>query len=192
MNFAELAHRVRKHLGQQHRYAHCVRVARTAERFARAHGVSTRKARLAGMLHDLARLYEPARLLDECRRRGIPIDAYARAYPIVLHAPLSAALAREEFGIDDPEVLTAIAKHTVGDADMSPLDHVLYLADGLEPDRSFPERESLGRLAMRDLPAATLATIRSSTRYLEAKGLEPAPQTVRAQQVLEEIAGRDL
>ena len=190
MTFAELSQRVRDHLGQDHRYAHCVRVARLAERFARAHGVSTRKARIAGMLHDLTRLYDADTLVAECGRRAIPIDGYARKHPIVLHAPLSAAVAQERFGIDDGEVLSAIAKHTLGDVDMSALDQVVYLADGLEPGRSFAERASLEQLAMRDLSAATLATISSSQRYLRARGLEAAPQTLRAKEALEGIAGR--
>jgi predicted HD superfamily hydrolase involved in NAD metabolism len=180
MTFTELAKRVRDHLGQEHRYAHCVRVARMSENLARLHGADPRKARLAGMLHDLARLYSAQRLLRESAECGIEADAYAREHPVVLHAPLSAALARRMFGVDDPTVLAAIAKHTLGAAEMSTLDCVLYLADGLEPGRDFAERADLAALAERDLAGAMRATIRSTLRYLKQRHLPIAPQTAAA------------
>lgn len=171
---------MRAHLDQKHRYEHVVRVARCAELLAGKHGLNTSKARLAGMLHDLARLYPANRLLAECELRQMTIDAFERQNPIVLHARLGAHIAEEAFSVHDAEVLSAIEKHTVGAAAMSPLDCVLYLADGLEPGRSFPEREHLWKLAQDDLGRAMLATIRSTMRYLETRGLTPAPQTAAA------------
>lgn len=180
MTFADMARRVESDLGQRHRYEHCVRVARMSENLARAHGQPRHPARVAGMLHDLARLYPAQRLLQESARRGLPIDAYAQQHPIVLHAPLSAALARERYGVQDEAVLSSIAKHTLGDHTMSPLDCILYLADSLEPGRDFPERAALAELAQRDLRAAMNATIASSVRYLRERQLPIAPQTAAA------------
>lgn len=184
MTFTQLARGVREHLAQEHRYAHCVRVSRMAENLARAHGIDRGKARLAGMLHDLARLYSADRLLHECVERGIPVDEYAREFPVVLHAPLSAQLARDMFGVTDREVLSAIAKHTLAAPEMSPLDCILYLADGLEPGRDFDERAELADLAFRDLNSAMHATIASSMRYLTQRRLPLAPQTAAALKAL--------
>ena len=180
MTFSELARRVREEIGQEHRFEHCVRVARMAENLARIHGADSNKARLAGMLHDLARLYSDAKLLSECERREMILSDFERAHPIVLHAPLSAELARERFGVTDPAVRSAIAKHTLGAGEMSALDCVLYLADGLEPGREYPERAELAALAERDLAAAMRGAIRSSLRYLTSKQLPLAPQTAAA------------
>ena len=180
MTYCELARRVRAHLNQDHRYEHTVRVARCADVLAQRHGLDARKARLAGMLHDLARLYPAGRLVEECTRRAMPIDAFERANPIVLHARLGAALAREEFGMDDPEVLSAIEKHTTGAAEMSPLDCALYLADGLEPGRNFPERGTIWELATNDMDRAMREVILSSVRHLGKMGLRVAPQTIAA------------
>jgi len=162
VTFTELRRRVREHIGQQHRYQHSVRVARCAEELARRHGVDARKARLAGLLHDLARLYTPERLLAEASARGFIIGEAEREHPMLLHARLGAALAREEFGVKDDDVLSAIEKHTRGSTAMSPLDCVVYLADSLEPHRSFVERAELWKLALRDLRAATSETMRLS------------------------------
>jgi predicted HD superfamily hydrolase involved in NAD metabolism len=180
VRFAVVARAVREALDQQHRYAHVVRVARMGELLARAHGADTFRARLAGMLHDLARLYSTERLLRECAERGMPIDAFERSHPIVLHARLGAELVRERFGVDDESVLSAIRKHTLADAVMSPLDEIVFLADGLEPGRDFADRAELAALAFRDLGDAMRAVLASSIAYLRRSGLAISPQTLAA------------
>ena len=180
MHFTEMAKRVRAHLAQDHRYAHTVRVARCTDLLAARHGLDTQRARTAGILHDLARLYPAARLIEECRSRQMPIDAFEAENPVVLHARVGAAIAREEFGVHDPHVLSAIEKHTTAAADMSPLDCALYLADGLEPARTFPERAQIWELAQHDLTQAMRAMLSASIPHLIRKGIPVAPQTLAA------------
>jgi predicted HD superfamily hydrolase involved in NAD metabolism len=180
MTYAALAAHVRKHIGQKHRYQHTVRVARCADVLAQRHGLDANKARLAGMLHDLARLYPGPRLISECELRSMPISAFERANPIVLHARLGASIAQEAFGVHDPEVLSAIEKHTVGDEAMSPLDCAVYLADGLEPGRDYPHRRELWDLAYHDLAEGMRAVLQSTLDHLARKGIPIAPQTVGA------------
>ena len=110
----------------------------------------------------------------------MPIDAFERANPVVLHARLGAELARERFGVDDEAVLSAIRKHTLADAVMSPLDAVVYLADGLEPGREFAGRAELAALAFRDLDAAMREVLASSIAYLRCRGLAVSPHTLAA------------
>lgn len=195
MTFSELARGVRSQIGQQHRYAHSVRVARCADVLAQRHGVDPRKARTAGMLHDLARLYEAQRLLDECQARGMAIGSFERVHPMLLHARLGAVLASELFGVRDRDILSAIEKHTTGAGEMSPLDCVVYLADSLEPARSFAERGELWELSLRDLHAATRDVLLLSIRHYAAKGKPLAPPTAAAARtfgidpnVLEEVS----
>ncbi|MEO6912410.1 MAG: bis(5'-nucleosyl)-tetraphosphatase (symmetrical) YqeK [Candidatus Baltobacteraceae bacterium] len=188
MSFTEICRRVRTTLGQQHRYAHCVRVARLADRLAQRHGEDPAKARLAGMLHDLARLYSAAELVAQSEARNLPIDAFERTNPVLLHARLGAVLAAEEFGVDDPAILSAIAKHTVAAGEMSRLDCVLYLADGLEPGRNFSERTALESLAMRDLDAAMRETIALSLRFLATQGIPASPKTLAAATLFQEVS----
>ena len=110
----------------------------------------------------------------------MPIDEFERANPVVLHARLGAALARETFGVHDGEILSAIAKHTVAADVMSPLDCALYLADGLEPGRDFAERAALWELALRDLRGGMRGLLLHGFRYLSRKGVPMAPQTTAA------------
>ena len=180
MSFTSVAKAVRAELGQEQRYAHVVRVARMAGRLAARHGEDAAKARLAGIVHDVARLHSARRLVAECERRGLAIDEFERANPIVLHARLGAELARERFGIEDPDVLAAIRFHTLGSPDMPRLAEIVYVADSIEPGRNFPARAALEELAFRNLDAATIGVIEASIDYLKATGAVLAPQTLAA------------
>jgi predicted HD superfamily hydrolase involved in NAD metabolism len=184
VTFAELSRGVRAELDRK-RYGHVVRTARTAERLAAACGESPARARLAGMLHDLARLHSPERLLAECEARALTVDAFERANPIVLHARLSAEFARERFGVTDEGVLQAIRRHTVGAPGMTPLERSLFLADALEPGRNYPERAALLALAFSDPDAALRGVLNSTLGYLRARGLSAAPATLAALALLE-------
>jgi predicted HD superfamily hydrolase involved in NAD metabolism len=178
--FVQAARRVRAHIDQDYRYAHILRVARTAEALAAAHGVHALQARVAGLLHDLARLYPGERLLRESAERGLTVGEFERANPIVLHAPLGAELAREWFGVDDEAILSAIRKHTLAAATMTPLDEILYLADGLEPGRDFAGRADILSLAFVNLSAAMAAQLTESIAYCRERTLNAAPQTLAA------------
>jgi predicted HD superfamily hydrolase involved in NAD metabolism len=180
VDFIRAARRVREHIGQRHRYAHILGVARTAVRLARVHGVDVQAARIAGLLHDLARLYPGERLLRECAERGLAIDDFERAHPVVLHARLGAELAREWFGVEDEAILSAIRKHTLAAATMSPLDEILYLADGLEPGRDFAGRTDMLALAFDDLAGAVGAHLTESLAYNRERQMTAAPQTLAA------------
>ena len=70
----------------------------------------------------------------------------------VLHAKYGAWLAENKYGIEDPEIISAIACHTTGKADMSVLDKIVYIADYIEPRRYKADNlPQMRRLAMSNL-----------------------------------------
>lgn len=133
--------------------AHSEGVALTAEEMASRWGADPRRALIAGMLHDWDKETAPAELLLEARRFGIEVTETDAREPYLLHAPVSARHVDEAFPGIEREVLTAIAKHTLGARDMSPMDMVVYLADTLEPGRDHEGVEELRQAAAR-LPLA--------------------------------------
>lgn len=139
------------------RYEHTLNVAALAEALARRHGADASAARLAGLLHDAGRRFPPPVLAEEVRRRRlkVPHGALTAALePMLLHAHVSEDLARREFGVSDPAVLSAVRKHTLGDPVMSLLDKVLYVADACSADRDHPGVDETRALAFTDLDAA--------------------------------------
>jgi predicted HD superfamily hydrolase involved in NAD metabolism len=139
------------------RYEHTLNVASLAAALARRHGLDEGKARLAGLLHDAGRRFPPPLMAEYARKRRlrIPEGALTAALePILLHAFISEDLARREFGVDDPEVLSAIRKHTLGDVKMTALDKAVYVADACSADRGHPGVAVTRELAFGDLDAA--------------------------------------
>jgi predicted HD superfamily hydrolase involved in NAD metabolism len=152
-------------------------VARTAERLARRYGQETRKARVAAMLHDVARMWSDEQLFDYMRLHKLAVTPAERDAPALMHARIGAHIARERFGIDDPLVLLAIERHTVAVSGMSDLEKILYIADSIEPSRGFAAQTQLAAHADRSLDEGLLACIRSSMEYLHGKGIAIAPET---------------
>lgn len=152
------------------RFAHVEGVVETAAKLARHWGASEEKAVVASWLHDVAKELPDATLLKLAGDFGIIFDDEMAHMPHLWHAPVGAELARREFGIDDPDVLTAIRHHPTGRARMSPLERIVWLADLIEPGRSFPGVDELRRLSMEDLDDALLAAYDNQIRYVLAQG----------------------
>ena len=176
----ELSHRLKKS-----RYEHSMGVADTAAFLARRFGEDEARARLAGLLHDCARAIPNEEMRAEADARGIRYGEVERAMPLLLHAPLGAVIAREEYGVGDKAVLRAIARHTVGGAAMTRLDKIIYFADMMEPTREYPGVENLRRLAREaSLEEMTLAGLTRSIAFVLEKGHLIHPDTVLARNKL--------
>ena len=130
---------------------------------------------------------------ENLRKHLLAVEAAVRGYArtfgededdwgavALLHALLGAELVREELGIEDEQVLRAVACHTTGEAAMTTLDKVVYLADVIEPGRRFPGVERLRELAWRDLDAAVLAALRGSVADLVRTGRKVDRRTLEA------------
>ena len=102
------------------------------------------------------------------------------AAPHLLHADVSAIVARDEFGITDPEILHAIADHTLGRPGMSAMSCIIFLADTLEAGRGdTPELQALRELSYRDLHQAVWRACDYSLQYLLSTRCLIHPRTIR-------------
>lgn len=160
------------------RFEHSLKVAAEAERLAEKFGLDKKKAYLAGIVHDYAKGIAGDELLKMAEEFNLVDDEIYREVPDLLHAPVGAFLVKKELKIDDPEILSAVAKHTLGDIDMSLLDKVIFLADMIEPGRDFPGIERLRCLTERNLDQAMLYALESTIRYCMERGRIIHPQTV--------------
>lgn len=151
------------------RLQHILRVEQMSKDLADQHHLDESKAQLAGLMHDLAKYFPPPKLLEKAKSEGLEIDSVFATNPHLLHAEVGAIVAREEFGIEDEEILNAISDHTLGRPGMSLLSCVVYLADTLEPGRGHtPELEALRQLSSQDLYRAVWQTSDYTIRYLLA------------------------
>ncbi|NJK28915.1 MAG: HD domain-containing protein [Acaryochloris sp. SU_5_25] len=134
------------------RLQHILRVEVMASTLAQKHDLDPKKAAQAGLMHDLAKYFQPEQLLQWAKTHQLPLDPVDIANPHLLHAPVSALVAQAEFGICDPEILAAIRDHTLGQPQMSLLSCVVFLADSLEPGRgNRPELNEAREISQQDL-----------------------------------------
>ncbi|SDF21752.1 putative HD superfamily hydrolase of NAD metabolism [Sporolituus thermophilus DSM 23256] len=166
------------------RLAHSVGVSETSAWLAEKYGADVRQARLAGLVHDCAREMTSNNLLQLAEAFGIVVNDVERQEPVLLHAPVGAALAEREYGIRDPQILRAIALHTTGGADLTLLDKIIYLADFIEPHRDFPGVDKLRSLARIDLDAAVLAAYDQTLQYIVGRRALLHPATVEGRNQL--------
>ncbi|MBI5699700.1 bis(5'-nucleosyl)-tetraphosphatase (symmetrical) YqeK [Candidatus Saganbacteria bacterium] len=155
-----------KKLLPKERFEHSLRVMEQAEELARRFKVSVEPAGIAALLHDCSRYLNREGMLKSAREGGYKIDPIEELEPKLLHARLSAKIARDRFGVTDPDVLQAIESHTVGRPNMSKLEKVVYLADHIESDRDYSGVEKVRELADKDLDRAILASIDKMIAHL--------------------------
>ncbi|MEG1844098.1 MAG: nicotinate-nucleotide adenylyltransferase [Clostridia bacterium] len=154
------------------RYKHTLGVEEMAIALAKKNGLDVRKAQLAALLHDGAKhmpMDEMVELVKDADAQTAPGEDESRA---LLHAAAGMVLAKEKFGVDDPEVLSAIRWHTTGRAGMTALDKVIYLADMIEPGRRFfPGLDLIREAAERDLDEAMAIAARRTVDYVRSRGM---------------------
>ena len=135
-----------------YRLQHVLGVERMCIELADLHQVSPQKAAVAGLMHDLAKFFPPPKLLAIARNEQLEIDSVCASNPDLLHAEVSAIVAREQFGVKDKEVLTAIGNHTLGSPQMSTLSCIVFVADALEANRgNNPKLEAMRCISRQDL-----------------------------------------
>ncbi|MGE5415790.1 MAG: bis(5'-nucleosyl)-tetraphosphatase (symmetrical) YqeK [Acidobacteriota bacterium] len=163
------------------RYRHSLGVAETARELARVFGIDEEKAYLTGLLHDYAKGVSGSTLLEIAAAKGLVEDDIERQAPDLLHAAVGAWMLEHELGINDADILNAVRFHTLGDANMSVLDKIIYLADMIEPGRDYPGIERIRCLAQRNLDTAMLAAIDTTIKYCLDHGrlIHPRGITVR-------------
>lgn len=137
------------------RVNHVLGCAETAVKLAKRYGADENVALRAGLLHDVTKAIDGEDQLLLVDKYGILISDFERKTPKLLHAKTGAAVAKYVFGESDA-VTRAIYWHTTGKADMSLMEKIIYLADYMEPTRSFPGVDALRELAFQDLDRGLL------------------------------------
>lgn len=165
--FTEIQDRLSKKLDDK-RYQHTLGVMYTSAALAMAHGEDMERARLAGLLHDCAKGISNKKKLRICKKHKIPVTPFEEENPFLLHAKLGAYFAKKKYGVEDPEILSAIRCHTTGKPNMTPLEQIVYIADYIEPMRNAaPHLGEIRRLAFQDLERCTYQILKDTLDYLE-------------------------
>lgn len=165
------------------RIPHVLGTEQEAIHLAECWGADVDKARRAALLHDCTKKLSLPEQLAAAERFQVPLDGMERQELKLLHAKTGAGIAETVFGTD-AEITNAIRWHTTGRAHMTLLEKVIYLADYIEPTRSFPGVEALRKACYEDLDAGLLLGLEMTIQEMEARGAPIHPKTLEARDAL--------
>lgn len=172
-DFYENAIKLYKYLGEK-RLLHTLNVALLSCHYAHVFNPDLcDKALIAGELHDCAKELDEE--LQWEMAREISGDTFD--HKKLIHSPAGALFAQREFGVHDPAILDAIMYHTTGRGDMEELDKYVYVADKLEPARTYADLTRERVLAEVDLNESIKLIIGNVKKKFESRGQDIHPLT---------------
>jgi len=154
------------------RYEHTLRTVQKAMELCVGTAADRDRVFVAALLHDCAKYITPNE-----KQRAKLIDYLT--FDKVIHAPLGALVARDEYGITDETVLNAIKNHTTGRANMSVEEKIVLLADSIEDGRDYDGVDYIRRqteISIDDGIIANLegiaASFKENTHHLTLEALD--------------------
>ncbi|AGR42270.1 nicotinate-nucleotide adenylyltransferase [Spiroplasma diminutum] len=130
------------------RYFHCLNVGQMAMELARLNNIDLNKAQIAGTLHDIAKRWTEEEL-KECLLKNDP-SLLKEPVP-VWHSYAGAFHLKNDWLMNDAEIINSVYNHTVGSKDMTTLDIIVFCADKISLERTYPGVEKLRALVKSDL-----------------------------------------
>ncbi|MEG0265426.1 MAG: nicotinate (nicotinamide) nucleotide adenylyltransferase [Erysipelotrichaceae bacterium] len=174
-----LPHSVRRYIGNNYlyfntmvessmsekRYLHSVSVAKLCVELAHAHHVDVKKAYAAGILHDVCKEWPKAKS-ERFMKCWAP---HKMDTPIAIwHGDLAYHYVKRFYGVEDQEILYAIAHHVIGSTKQK-LAMILFIADKLDPSRGYDSSASIA-LTKRNLRAGYDEVLAQQHVYLRKEG----------------------
>jgi nicotinate-nucleotide adenylyltransferase len=159
------------------RLIHSLNTMREAVRLGKIHGMALEPCALAGLLHDCTKHSKPGMF---------PMDAYrpfngektpSNVPPEIEHAYTGSMCAQTQFGIEDEDILHAIRYHTTSRPDSSLLEKIVFVADKIEPGRTFPRIDEIRDIASSNIEEGLLECLRDIMQQLRDTGRPIHPDT---------------
>ena len=188
LNEEQIKQCLKENLSEE-RYSHTLGTAECARKLAQKFGFDTEKAYIAGLLHDCAKCFTNEKLL-EIIKQNLNVEECELLNYKTLHAPVSAYIAENEFGVSDKEILSAIRWHTLGRLDMTDFEKIIFLADKIEPntrDRSYSEKLTSYLDEKGGLDKALLECYKATIKSLVDRNLKICLLTINIYNKLEDI-----
>lgn len=177
MTIEEIKEKLKRNLSKK-RYIHSLGVATTAKEIARRYNYDIKKAEIAALLHDCAKEYN---YIEYKNKTGFVLSDDIVKYKTVIHSFLGADVAKREYEIYDDEILNAIRYHTTARPNMTKLDKIIYIADGIEPNRPrYTSVVEARKLIKIDLDLTYEFMVENVLEYLKNKHLKICDLTRQA------------
>jgi len=176
-NILRIETAARKALSSE-RFLHSRNTALLAQELCRRFGIDPLAGYLAGIAHDLAKQLDVKEMIRLAKSDGGDITEIEKGKLNLLHGRAAAVLLRENFCINNKDVLEAVAVHTLGSENMGPLAKVIYIADKTEFSRNIDS--ALRKMCYdAELDAILFAVLSKTVVKLKSKKQELSEGTLR-------------
>ena len=164
------------------RFEHCIGVSKTAQRLAELNHYDEDKAALAGFIHDYAKQVSVEDYREVIKTKGFDQDLlnWNRS---IWHGIVGTYFIQRDLKITDSEILTAVRRHTTADVEMTTLDKIVFMADYIEPGRSFPGVEEARKITYANLDKGVGYQLAHTLEFLIEKRNKIYPRTLDAYNV---------
>ena len=131
VNYEELFNIVKNEVSEK-RFNHILGVVKRAEEYAKIYDINIEDAKIAAILHDIAKEYSIQKSYEILEKYGYDLDEIEKENFNLIHGKVAGVIAKNEYKLSD-DIVNAISYHTTGRKNMSILEKVIYLADATEP-----------------------------------------------------------
>lgn len=177
----------------EERFRHVISVSDTAGCLALKYGYSFENALIAGLLHDCAKYMSYDEMLVYAASNDIILRDIEKDVPSLLHATIGYYVAKNEYGIENDEILDAILYHTTGRPAMTLIEQIIFIADYIEPNRNgILGLEEARKAAFYDLNECTSIICENTLAHLRKKGYGIDTRTIETQQYYTKQISTDL
>ena len=176
-NFKELKEIVKSKMSLK-RFTHTLGVVEMSEKLAKIHNADIEKCKVAALLHDICKEMDMEYIKNICKNNFMnELSEEDLENNEILHGFAGAYYVKNELGIDDKEILSAIKYHTVGEKNMTLVEKIVYIADAIEYGRNYPSVVKIREETYKNLDRGILMEIEHKEKYLESIGKKSHPNT---------------
>lgn len=166
----ELLETIKEDLKQslsEKRYIHSIGVMEMSEELAKIYNVDVETAKIAGLLHDIAKEMPKEEILKYVDENNIIITEVESINTGILHGKIGADIAKKKYNVNE-QIQKAIKYHTTTNPNMDTLAKIVYVADKIELNRKSEnfDIELERKLAKENLDKALLVILDNTTKYL--------------------------
>lgn len=180
MNYKDIAEKIEKYTKKTiktSRYEHSQRVAEMCVLLCKQFGLDEDKGYIVGIGHDMCKYLSEEEMIKTALKDGKPISDYEKQNYCLLHGRAAAVLMKEKFGIEDEDILQAVANHVSGCIGMGDLAKILFISDKAEPGRPQSTDEYREKLFKLSLNGIMYEVLSDNYNYVKMKGYEIYPDT---------------
>ena len=176
-NFNELKEIVKSKMSLK-RFTHTLGVVEMSEKLAKTYNADIEKCKVAALLHDICKEMDMEYIKNICKDNFMnELSEEDLENNEILHGFAGAYYVKNELGINDKEILSAIKYHTVGAENMTSVEKIVYIADAIEYGRNYPSVVEIREETFKNLDKGILMEIEHKEEYLESIGKKSHPNT---------------